>query len=501
MLFKGKSFRVQARVPSPGQLRVARKLRLSAAELRNKKYTGASSTYWSPSIQLCIAQDDHIGPDRLDGESELRYSEPRAARVALPAALAPLDSLEMEDSWSFDGSIVSLSDSIGPPSASPASIRPDDDSAVSAHTDNRASSAAAPSDTSGEPALAFSASRIGDRSTAAPPAERDERHRACGPTSTPAHLARTSEGPTELSSETTVGQTVSRGRPGVRTRSGGGGGGGGNATAAATRSTSVSSTTSTDGSAASSSLPSSSTKMSDAETTSEHDGAGTSAFVMPSLNMGGGTTTAARYATTEHSASAPEIAAATSQRLLSGGGRSEADRVRILVLGSTADDRRTFAKLVSLDDDDDDEDRSRHRVQSSASSEGVTDMSFSFLSTRPAPSNPRTEPRSANLPRPPNEDETFEALSPRAGSATLFQLADDERSTARLLDKLQMPFERLEAKISRTYPATDRLADLVSSASCGSFDACLFLFSSRKLPRSKATSSLHRGTDTFSLLR
>ncbi|TKA55205.1 hypothetical protein B0A53_02175 [Rhodotorula sp. CCFEE 5036] len=216
--------------------------------------------------------------------------------------------------------------------------------------------------------------------------------------------------------------------------------------------------------------------MSDAETTSEQDGAGTSAFVMPSLNMGGGTTTTARYATTENS-SAPEVAAATSQRLLSGG-RSEADRVRILVLGSTADDRRTFAKLVSLDDDDDDEDRSRHRVQSSASSEGVTDMSFSFLSTRPAPSNPRTEPRSANLPRPPNEDETFEALSPRAGSATLFQLADDERSTARLLDKLQMPFERLEAKISRTYPATDRLADLVSSASCGSFDACLFLFSS-----------------------
>lgn len=421
-----------------------------------------------------------------------------------PAALAPLDSLEMEDSWSFDGSIVSLSDSIGPPDASPASIRPDDDSAVSAHTDNRAASAAAPSDTSGEPALAFSASRIDDMSTAAPPAERDERDRACGPTSTvPPHatlyLAGTSTAPTELSPETTVGQTVSRGRPGVRTR-GGGGGGGGNATApAATRSTSVSSTTSTDGSAASSSLPSSSTKMSDAETTSEQDGAGTSAFVMPSLNMGGGTTTTARYATTENS-SAPEVAAATSQRLLSGG-RSEADRVRILVLGSTADDRRTFAKLVSLDDDDDDEDRSRHRVQSSASSEGVTDMSFSFLSTRPAPSNPRTEPRSANLPRPPNEDETFEALSPRAGSATLFQLADDERSTARLLDKLQMPFERLEAKISRTYPATDRLADLVSSASCGSFDACLFLFSSRKLPRSKATSSLHRGTDTFSLLR
>lgn len=439
-----------------------------------------------------------LGTVRTGFKESVRAPGRSSRSVLISLALPPLDSLKMEDSWSFDGSIVSLSEAIGPSNnASASSLRADDDSAVSAHEEdnNRVSTAAAPSETSGEPALAFSASRLGDMSTAAPAAERDERDRVCGPTSTPAHLAGASTAPTGCLSETAAGQTVNRGRPGVRTRGGG-------ATAAATRSTSVSSTTSTDGSAASSSLPSSSAKISDAETASEQDGAGASAFVMPSLNMGGGTTTAARYrqspATTEHSSSVPDEAAAASQRLRSSGW-SDSDGIRILVLGSTADDRRTFAKLVSLDDDD--EDRSRNRVQSSASSEGVTDMSFSFLSARPAQSSHRTESRSAPLPAPPrNDDETFEALSPRAGSATLFHLTDDELSTADLLDKLQMPFERLEAKISRTYPATDRLADLVSSASCGSFDACLFLFSSRKLSQSTLPRQCTKGTDTLLML-
>lgn len=434
----------------------------------------------------------------------------------------------MEDSWRFDGSIVSLSESTGPPPAvAPRRFDRDLNAASSEEGSARSEThaggapcAATDSEASPGPAVALSAALI----DAAPPAPLPLTMRGDdtngGPTSNaiiPPHAPRGAgrAAPTAAPLEALHTREpyegagpASRGRPAASARHVGHATATDPAAAAAettTRSTSVSSVTSTDGSAAS--YRNDHQYNSDAGSASEQDsgaGGATSAFVMPSLNLAGRThgrhshvsaqaahTDASTRSptTTEHSSEpGPEPEPGPRRGSVTGChgctcpcGTAD-PRARILVLGSSAEDRRTLAKLVSLDEYDDNDHHHEHerdrddpagseRRQSPGSSAGgATDLSFSFLSSPPP-----------TRPAEPAGDAAFQALAPRARAARLFHLADATLSTASLLDKLQLPFERLEAKLSRTYPATDALVELVSSrpARCGAFDACLFLFSSR----------------------
>ncbi|GAA5982180.1 hypothetical protein JCM10908_004770 [Rhodotorula pacifica] len=450
------------------------------------------------------------------------------SRSPLHLLIATTSKPRMDDSWRFDGSIVSLSESIGPHSASTRteidpSLASGSASARSQHDNDGASLALATAEASATPTVAFSAAIADAAPLMNASTSQHEPSQGRSPTSTdlvdsviidplaprpPAQQQR--DAPPLSPTDSTASSAASppqgqrgRERTPARTRAGH------TMSATATRSTSVSSITSTDGSAVSSTSYS---ESGDAGTTSDAAAAGGgSAFVMPSLNLGGATArhhsqTHARSSTmtTDHSSSEPEAEAdgdsfpRSAAAAVHQSRRSGEMQARILVLGLTVDDRRTFAKLVSLADgkdtaaaaaareEEETEDR-RRRTRSSASLAGETDMSFSFLSEPPTSSSSRHSSHSPAQPINNNNSSAarafFEALSPSAGSATLFHLTADDDETSHksstLLNKLQIPFERLEAKISRAYPATDGLAKLVAGgAGCGAFDACLFLFSS-----------------------
>ncbi|KPV75283.1 uncharacterized protein RHOBADRAFT_49653 [Rhodotorula graminis WP1] len=236
----------------------------------------------------------------------------------------------------------------------------------------------------------------------------------------------------------------------------------------------------------------SSTASTDGSTHEDHDRAGevsseddhlghASGLVMPSLHLDAASATPprrsspARARAYERDAPVPPSA-------------------RLLVLGKSAANRRTLARLVARDGerDDDDDDDDLRRTTSAASVAGATDMSYSYLSFGPpsSSSHDRCASRAraaaaamaAAAERPTGA--FFEPLVCADEPVALWHPARDDgdaHAAAELVDELSRPLERLEAKLSRSYPATTGLAQVVEAAGCGEFEACLFLFSSPPL--------------------
>lgn len=154
----------------------------------------------------------------------------------------------------------------------------------------------------------------------------------------------------------------------------------------------------------------------------------------------------------------------------SGGEKEErpARQAKVLLLGRTADERRTLATLVAHDED-------LQRVTSAASVAATTDMSFSFLSTKP-PTRPAPRPQTP----PVDSAGSFERISSSLDSPVVLYQTKDGVEGEHLLANLARPLERLEAKLNREYPSTTGICQLVESAGCGEFEACLYFFSARE---------------------
>ncbi|GAA5914663.1 hypothetical protein JCM8208_000404 [Rhodotorula glutinis] len=218
------------------------------------------------------------------------------------------------------------------------------------------------------------------------------------------------------------------------------------------------------------------------ELSSEDDHQGhASGLVMPSLHL-------------DAAASAPPRCPSSSPARALGRARKRdapaPPRARLLVLGKSADDRRTLARLVgrngaAADDDEDDEDL--RRTTSAASVAGATDMSFSYLSFRPSSSShERSAWRAKSVAAAAAAADCpsgafFEPLVHADALITLHHPVRDDVDATQLVDELTRPLERLEAKLCRAYPATTGLAQVVEAAGCGEYEACLFLFSSPPL--------------------
>ncbi|GAA5940049.1 uncharacterized protein JCM15063_001685 [Sporobolomyces koalae] len=212
---------------------------------------------------------------------------------------------------------------------------------------------------------------------------------------------------------------------------------------------SASSTTSTDGSAH---LADEDSGASSAEDGHDQARAGASGLVMPSLSFD----------------NRPDRSV----------GRSPSEehlepRINLLVLGKTAEDRSTLAALLA-----DDQDR-RIRTSSRGS-----DMSYSFVSSeRPQRSRSASE-ASARQMHP-----SLEPIGSCGPAVTLSHPSVDLVDLQELQGSLRLHLEQLEAKLSRTYPASESLAALVALAGVGYFDACMLLFSSPPLPCEIAVAS------------
>ncbi|BGP15796.1 hypothetical protein JCM10213v2_003785 [Rhodosporidiobolus nylandii] len=184
---------------------------------------------------------------------------------------------------------------------------------------------------------------------------------------------------------------------------------------------------------------------------------------MPSMHFGG----------------ASDPSRETDARVEREGGR----KAKVLVLGKTAEERKTLTTLLSVDEDS-------RRTTSAESATGATDMSYSFLSTRPSErstSSARSEREEpASEPPAASTAAVFEPLKssfPCTASSSAFvdlfhPASAFEADVSRLAAELAQPLEQLEAKLSRVYPTTDGLAELVEHAGCGDFEAAFFLFSS-----------------------
>ncbi|GAA6062202.1 hypothetical protein JCM10212_006483 [Sporobolomyces blumeae] len=150
------------------------------------------------------------------------------------------------------------------------------------------------------------------------------------------------------------------------------------------------------------------------------------------------------------------------------GGWTRLAPIRLVVLGKTAHERTTLATLLATDGTEDDND---------------SDMSYSFLSTKPQaerPSPPSDRPPATSSP-------AFVQLASCGSTTALFHPESDAIDLAEIASTFIRPLERFEAILNRTYPATDSLADFVSTTGVGEYDACLFLFSSPPLPAELAS--------------
>ncbi|GAA5819981.1 hypothetical protein JCM11491_000643 [Sporobolomyces phaffii] len=125
-------------------------------------------------------------------------------------------------------------------------------------------------------------------------------------------------------------------------------------------------------------------------------------------------------------------------------------RVHLVVLGKTADDRRSLAALLAADDYDDDDDQDED------------DLAFSFAPTPVTPLCVR--------------------IGTCGSSVVLSHPPSDPVDLAELQESLRRPLERFEAKLEPTFPSTESLAAIVSAAGVGTYHAALFLFSSPPLP-------------------
>ncbi|GAA5830731.1 hypothetical protein JCM11251_001056 [Rhodosporidiobolus azoricus] len=232
------------------------------------------------------------------------------------------------------------------------------------------------------------------------------------------------------------------------------------------RAGSASSTVSTDGSAhEGESLASG--EMSSGEDEHYHDGAGgAGGLVMPSMHLGSG-------------ADACDTQGKPSTRFFNE--ELLAKKVKILLLGKNEDERRTLATLLSHDDD----------LRRATSGQSMADLNYSFLSTRPSErshsSGQAEEAEQAQAAAPSSALTHLQLISPSTASVSspsfafidLYQPASSiETDVFRLATELLRPLEKLEAKLDRTYPSTYGLFDLVEKAGCGEFEAAFFLFSS-----------------------
>jgi hypothetical protein len=186
---------------------------------------------------------------------------------------------------------------------------------------------------------------------------------------------------------------------------------------------------------------------------------------MPSLHLGG--------------ASMPLSAGRDrSERKDDGGTRAGSPpTARVLVLGKTADERKTLATLLSLDID------SQHGTSNNSNGDG-TDMSYSFLSTRrseaSSSSGPsQTPPSSATFGRGAFEPLPTSADSSSSSVELYHPSSAAEQDPTRTLNALLQSLEQLEVKLASDYPTTDGLVSLVEKAGCGDFEAAFVLFSSR----------------------
>ncbi|GAA5963687.1 hypothetical protein JCM3765_003544 [Sporobolomyces pararoseus] len=139
-------------------------------------------------------------------------------------------------------------------------------------------------------------------------------------------------------------------------------------------------------------------------------------------------------------------------------------KVKLLILGKSGEDRRTISALLSNDED-------LQRQPSSAS----VDLSYSILSSVRSHHARSSSERSQST-------SDFVSSGSCGSAVTLSYSTTDDLSHEDLLYRLRRPLEQLEAKLESTFPSTESLASLVDSSGAGEFDASLFLFSSPPLP-------------------
>ncbi|GAA5849616.1 hypothetical protein JCM8547_000512 [Rhodosporidiobolus lusitaniae] len=385
----------------------------------------------------------------------------------------------MDDSWSWDGTVISLSSSFGSsPSTTPSGDRSRDPSARSLQASGELESAqGGEQDAQGAQAVLgttpIAAVALQTPPLAAPHLSSDIEsassltNEAAEPAhpSTPPHshllasflLAEHSFSPPNSPTSTTSSFPSSRNRfpsSGASSAAPRGRGRGRGRTG------SLSSTASTDGSAHESGGGGGESLASGTSSAGEDEHDHHEGLVMPSLHLGG--------------SFVPLVRETRSDTVMSSG-----KRAKVLVLGKSADERRTLATLLSAEDD-------LLPARSASSVTGGTDMSFSFLSTRPSEHSDPGVPSAVAVTDPSQAPvkNAFELLSPVGASAksafvelhhTTQAFEDDVQ---KLASELVQPLEQLEAKLDSSYPVTSGLLHLVKQAGCGNLEAAFFLYSS-----------------------
>jgi len=381
------------------------------------------------------------------------------------ASSLSLITFRMDDSWSWDGSLVSLHSSMAASTSSnPPSHVPSTSSLLN-HSISLPPLAALKTDTSASyrpsyrvhtpPAIATrppspsspSSSSFSDSAAPLPPSKVSPSLQPRDPPISPhtAHpltsmlLADLSPPASPSPSLSSFPRSGSRSRISSSNVSGSRSGRG----RTRTRRGSASSTVSTDGSAHGEGEEDSGT--SSAEDSGSRHGGG---LVMPSLTLDSGTRRSPVRGLQEERRAGP--------------------KVKLLVMGKTAEDRRTLATLLVNDH----EGGGHH-------SSGVSDMSYSFLSTSHEAQRARSNSETSQVSRV-SDNSVFSKLGCCSSSIALSHPSSDCVDIDKLIDTLRRPLEQLEAKLNSTYPTTESLTSLVCSAGAGEFDACLFLFSSRE---------------------
>ncbi|KAM0787602.1 hypothetical protein ACM66B_003670 [Microbotryomycetes sp. NB124-2] len=129
---------------------------------------------------------------------------------------------------------------------------------------------------------------------------------------------------------------------------------------------------------------------------------------------------------------------------------------KVLIVGKTSENRATLANLLD------------------SAQDGSDHMSMSFVSTQ---FSERSRTSSRHVLSDELDDLLVE-LSGHSDYATFVHPPSSSTTARELQDVLQAPLERLEAVINRSYPSTSRLLDVALRAGSGEIEACLMLMSS-----------------------